>query len=720
MLRDLYGMIKKDNNLEKLSCSTEPEDERYRYIKSINPSFYESFKLLNQYQKSAVVNDDKVMLLNAGVGSGKTTVLVHKVLYLHHIKKVPLSDMVVLTFTNKAANEIKERVMASGAASNTAMKDLSYFGTFHGVARNLLSNILPVEDLGYTKEFSILDENGTEEMFDSIIAVNNLDIKYRKKLEKRLYDYKNGKKLYGSMKQEDGIDEFIYFMGQEKKKRNVMDFDDLIENCGRLLKNGYFKPSWVIIDEFQDTDSSQMEMIDGFIRENTHAFAVGDPNQVIYSWRGSKQDIFNMFQVRYDAALATLPINYRSTATILEAARAFLSSSVSLEGIRDKGTAIIIKKHYNTFNEALYLSETIKKLHIEGVPYKEIGILYRKQKQSSVFEDVFDREGIPHEVSIRKSIKDIPVLYWFLRLIRASLNNKDIESIIYSVSDKRYGIGISSKRASKLIAQYENLKSEKIPELLQKILLFKEWCRGVDICSGLGSKVYEYYDIDNYLSPTSITYEEDKGYVVKYLTELEEYIDIHKTGILEGIKDALEYSILYGNQVVNQTISPENDSVKLMTLHASKGLEFKYVFISGANMGIIPIGSKFDDDEEKRLFFVGITRAKDYLEISYHSNPEDYKALPLPSPFIRMIPNNLIESDEIKSRAGRLTELRKEIKNNISKKQQDVQEARKKVIHAKYGEGFITSESDDMVTVDFEGYGEKSFAKLFCPLKFVD
>lgn len=679
---------------------------------------YETFNLLNQYQKDAVMNDDRFLLLNAGVGSGKTTVLVNKVLYLFREKKVPLSDMVVLTFTNKAAEEIKERVLSFDGQC-IDRRELALFGTFHSAARYLLAVLLPVEELGYTKDFTVIDPNGIDELVDSIINRYGLNIKYRKKLEKRLSQYKSGRTLYGNMKYTDEIDRLINIFEEEKLKRNVMDFDDLVKNAEKLLKSGEFKPSWVIIDEFQDTDGMQLDMIDGLIGEKTHVFAVGDPNQVIYSWRGGSRDIFSTFKKRYGASEKSLPINYRSTGTIIQAARAFLDNPLSLEGIRNKGASITVKRHYNSFNEALYMVDVIKKLHEEGVEYKDIAIFYRMQKQSDVFEDVFKREGIPFEVSVRKTLRDIPALYFFVKLIKASLNDRDIDSLLYVMSDNRYGSGLSQKEVSKLIKGDKTGKS-RVPVLVEKIRNFREWCGGVDSENCFEDGIYNYFDMDNYLSPTSISYEEDKNMVMKYLKDLGNYIKINGFGFIEGIRNSIDYTALYGNGIIKEMIDTERNSVKLMTLHGSKGLEFKYVFISGANTGIIPLGGRYDDEEEKRLFFVGITRAMDYLEISYHSNPEDYKALPVMSPYIRMIPAELIESDEQKSRAGNLSILRREIKNNMDGRTRDKEQKKILVNHPKYGDGHIVSEDGDNYVVHFDNYGEKSFSKLFCSLKFYE
>lgn len=677
---------------------------------------HEAFNLLNKYQKDAVVSSERFLLLNAGVGSGKTTVLVNKVLYLYHVKRVPLSNMVVLTFTNKAAEEIRIRLISS-AAEDISREDLSLFGTFHSVARNLLSSRLPVEDLGYTRDFTVLDQNGVDELIDSIINTHGLNIKYRKKLLKRLELYKDNRTLYGNMKQEDEIDRFIEIYKEEKLRRNVMDFDDLIENASRLLHRGYFKASWVIIDEFQDTDSSQIDMIEGIIGEDTCVFAVGDPNQVIYSWRGGSKDVFTLFKERYNAVEKNLPVNYRSSATIIQAAKSFLDDPTALEASRDKGTSIVIKRHYNSFNEAIYLADVIRKLHKEGTEYKDIAVFYRMQKQSAVFENVFKREGIPFEVSIRKNFKDIPVLYWFIKLLKIALNPRDKDSLLYVIKDERYGLHMSKKAASKLLSGKGG--EDTFSGLIVKIKGFRDWAGGLEPGEDMAGRIYDYFDIDNYISPTSISYDDDKNIILKYIEEIRGFININNYSLLQGMERAMDYAALYGNGIINEIIHPEKESVKLMTLHASKGLEFKYVFISGANYGVMPLGSRIDDEEEKRLFFVGITRAKDYLEISYHSNPEDYKALPLPSPYIRMIPEELVESQELKSRAHSLSDLRKEVKSSMDERKEAAKEIRREVVHPKYGKGFVISEDDDTYTVEFETYGEKSFSKLFCPLKFL-
>lgn len=701
----------------------------YKKLKGVESSqsrdVIESLENLNEYQKAAVMDHSRVLLVNAQVGSGKTTVLISKILYLHFVKSIPLESMVVLAFTNKAAEEIKCRIKEKN--QNITDEEMRFFGTFHGVCRVLLASVLPVEELGYTREFSILGADEMYEVYERVINENNLSVKYRNKLKRRIEKYKNGKLLYGNMKHDDDISDFLKLLKEEKKRCNVMEFDDLIENALILLKRYPINPAWVIVDEFQDCDSKQLDLIDSLVEKETRIFAVGDPNQVIYTWRGSQKDIFNDFRRRYSAVELTLPINYRSTATILNAARAFLEPGQSISGIRQVGKPIIVKKHYNTFNEALYISEKIERLVQNGLKYSDIAVLYRKQKQSEVFEDVLQKNKIPYTVSVKKTLKDIPVLYWLIRLLKASVNPSDRDSIFFVLGDRRYGLGMNRKHIREEIQHLKSGGSVK-PELLVRMRDFKAWCdvQGDNADSGA---IFDYFDMGCYLMPTSITYSEDYEKVRLCLDDILEYVRKTKKDLFQGIKDYLHNSALYGNQVFNEEEKKDNDSVKLMTLHASKGLEFRYVFISGANLGLIPIHARNreDEEEEKRLFFVGITRAKDFLEISYHTNPDEYGVYGVPSPYLRLIPQEIIESDDFGSRAASLAELRKNIKENIEDKQKSEiqseplkQEMKTiKVYHEKYGEGVIVSEDEANVTVDFNVYGEKVFLKAFCPLKYI-
>ncbi len=703
-------------------------EELYNKLKSqdkpgLGP-LLQDLEKLNDYQKAAVLDNSRVLLLNAQVGSGKTTVLINKVLYLHFARGVPFESMVVLTFTNKAAEEIKSRIRERNKSIKE--EELRFFGTFHGVCRTLLASVLPVEELGYTGSFSIYDSEMMLELYERVINENDLTLKYKNKIRRRIEQYREGKLKYGNMKHDDDLAGFIGLLEREKKRCNAMEFDDLIENAIYLLKNNQFAPEWIIVDEFQDSDQRQLELIGCMKKDRTHIFAVGDPNQVIYTWRGSKRDIFGEYRRAYGGNELTLPINYRSTTTILDAAKAFIEPGQPIKGIRTEGGPIVVKKHHNTFNEALYLCDRIGKLAADGFKYGDIAVLYRKQKQSEVFRDVFEKNGVPFELSQKRTLRDIPVLYWLVRLLKAAVNPRDMDSLIYILRENRYGPGLGKKQIKELISGVKAGNTGN--ELVERVAGFKEWCGKQN--EKAASLIFDYFDLGAYLMPTAITYEEDRTRVVSFLEEMAGYGEREESGFFEGIRNYLDNAALYGSFTLGDKAAEKVDSVRLMTLHASKGLEFKCVFISAANLGLIPIPSRSpeEEEEEKRLFFVGITRAKDFLEISYHTNPDEFGVYGIPSPYLRMIPPELIDSEDFVSRGANLSELRREIKANIDTRQtgQEPQgpmpaaEGGVRVYHDKYGQGTVISEDEVNITVEFEVYGSKIFSKAFCPLKYME
>jgi DNA helicase-2/ATP-dependent DNA helicase PcrA len=710
-------------------------EEVYRKIKNSseegNSKMYEElskeFDRLNEYQKAAVLDNSKALLVNAHVGSGKTTVLINKIMYLHFVKGVALQSMAVLTFTNKAAQEIKDRIKRIN--SSIQDEDMKFFGTFHSVARALLSKVLPVDSLGFSSSFSVIDPEEALELYDRVINEYKFTVKYRNKLHKRLEKLKQGSILYANMKKDDDLQEFYAALREAKIKSNVMEFDDLMEYSVQLLKQVDYHPEWIIIDEYQDCDKVQQDFIRVLGKDKAKLFAVGDPNQIIYSWRGSSQSSFEDFKTSYNAKELTLPINYRSTSNILNAAKALLDNGSSLVGIREEGRPIVIKKHYNTFNEALYLCDTIDSLIKQGLKYSDIAIFYRKQKQAEVFREVFANKNIPHEVSVRKTLRDIPVLFWLVRLLKAAVNTSDTDSLRFVLRDNRYGLAMTDKQISRLFEGKAEAEKET-EDLINKIKGFEAWCKDKQSIST--QDLYAYFDLSLYLMPTSISFKEDSEQVISYLEEVWKYIEYRGIDAFTGIRDFMNSSALYGSQILNETIHKEQNSVKLMTLHASKGLEFSHVYISCANLGNIPLARNEEEQkEEQRLFFVGITRAKDYLEISYHTSPEDFGVYSVPSPFLRLIPEELISSEDYGSRASNLSALRKEIKQNIDSKKADkaIAEAEggdtekelKEILvkHDKYGVGRVIKEDADNITVQFEVYGEKTFSKLFSQLTYL-
>ena len=709
-------------------------------------NYTQQLQRLNEYQKAAVFDESSACLVNANVGSGKTTVLITKVMYLHYEKQIPYEQMVVLTFTNKAADEIKERLYA--LEPEITEEQLWGFGTFHSVCLTMLKKMLSVEKLGYTKEFMVMDPDEELEMAEQLILTYQLKIKYKNRLKKRLEQK--------SSKYQDDIEKLKALLKEEKRRQDKMTFDELLENACNLVKMSEQKMddiSWIIVDEVQDSDEKQLELIDCLKKPQTCFFAVGDPNQVIYSWRGSAFHIFYQLKTKYQATELTLPVNYRSSSEILAVARCFMQQGGTLQGGRESGDKIQIRNMYDPFQEADYLAGRIRELHASGLPYREIAIFYRLQNQSEIFEHVFEKEGIPFEGSLKKTVKDIPVLDWLIKVLRFSVNPKDKSSGIAVLADKKYGDGMSVKEAEKTInilsetrkTQIEILKSENAKsgsDICEKMLEFSKVYASKQVA--LPEDLWNYFSLENHLHPTTASYVEDRTCVMDFLERMTTYQKEQQKNVVEGFSEFLNMASLYGTNILKKEIHNENDTVKLMTLHASKGLEFSHVFITGVNYGLIPLQTKSfeEEEEEQRLFFVGITRAKEHLELSYYTSPGQYRAAPGPSRYLRMIPGNLIEGQEKdrESSATHLQDLKRQIlaeraehielqeagkisggKNpsantgtkNISVGNEAVTTQKRRVRHPKYGTGSVVREDDMMITVDFDDYGEKELMKMF-------
>ena len=401
---------------------------------------------LNDYQKTAVLDEHNACLGRANVGSGKTTVLIEKIRYLHQQKKIPLENMIVLTFTNKAAGEIKNRLKIQNIEENPSSL---FYGTFHGIALKLLQEVLPLEELGYTKDFQVCLPEEELELANQLIHQHTLRIKYKNRLRKRL-DHKYRSATSRQPGYQDDFPKLVTLLTEEKRKQNKMSYEDLLQCTTKLLKDHpqqLLQLKWIIIDEVQDCDELQFELIRQLKRPEVGLFAVGDPNQVIYSWRGSMFNIFYKFRELYHAEELSLPVNYRSSQTILAVSRRFQESGDSLTGVQEEGEKISVKNHYDPFQEAEYLAEKILALHERGVPLEEVAVFYRLQSQSEILSKVLEKHQIPYEISQKKIIQDIPVLAWFLHILRFLSNHEDLTSGTYVLCDKTFGEGCNLKKS---------------------------------------------------------------------------------------------------------------------------------------------------------------------------------------------------------------------------------------------------------------------------------
>ena len=733
----------------------------------------EEFCRLNEYQKAAVLDESPACVVNANVGSGKTTVLIGKILYLYLDRGIPLEKMTVLTFTNKAADEIVERLRKR--KPDIAPDQVQGFGTFHSVALRMLKNSLPVEDAGWTKEFTVMDPDEETDLALKIISEHGLKIKYKNRLKKRMeQEYQNWLAGKAESRYRDDMYRLYQLLEEEKKRQNKMSFADLLRAGEELLRikaedSGVEKrdeksgPAWILVDEVQDSDLMQIEFLDALRGGKAKIFAVGDPNQVIYSWRGTGDNMFYLIKHRFGAKELTLPVNYRSNASILAAANRFLQFGNRIQGIREEEQRITVRNHYDPFQEAEYLAEKIQTLHRNGKSYREIAVFYRLQSQSGILEKVFDRYGIPYEMSVKKTLKDIPVLNWLVKVLRVSVNPADTQMAAEVLADPGYGEESMYPRMTEFSEETGKRESVSAGEL------------------------FAYFGLREALHPSSAGYQEDERLVMDFLEKMcascNKEMESGQGNLTAAVREFINSSALYGMKTDAGEKAPgdisecegagpepdekdrtaEPDRVSLMTLHASKGLEFDTVFIIGVNQGMIPLRCKnFEqEEEERRLFFVGITRAENNLELSWYTNPGEPGAIGEPSRYLRMIPEQLLDREDagkpenVRSgenaggdgRKSDLHQLRKQVQEQIRlkseharrpgsagmaergahlqgetvKKEKEQKEPEViRVRHRKYGEGILISEDDMMIEAEFREYGRKKFLKAFGEVEVLD
>jgi len=571
---------------------------------------------LNKEQQLAVTYTDGPLLVLAGAGSGKTKVLTLRVAYFIQNNLIKPENCLVLTFTNKAAGEMKQRI---------GNDDIGFAGTFHGFCVRVLR--IDGEKIGIDKNFLIYDESDQKDLIKDII--NDFQIKETIKPAAILHVISEAKNqmLDPNLYQEIASGDFgqivarIYKEYEKKLKEiNALDFDDLLIKTVKLFEISEVIKKWrnkikhIFVDEWQDTNKIQYKLVKLLDAGRGGITAVGDASQSVYSWRGADYRNINYLIKDYPKIkIINLEQNYRSTQNILEAANAVISKNTThpilkLWTEKGGGEKISIYSARNGFDEAEFVTKEIKKLIKKSKTFNEIAVLYRTNAQSRVLEEALLHESIPYTLIggvrfyDRKEIKDI------LSYLRLLINPKD---------------SVSKKRAQALGKR----RYEKFEEL--------------DIDT---EKFTTLEIMDAVLSKT------------EYLTKFKE-VDPEDAERLENIKElrsvAIEFTKLieFLEQVSLVEAGPRNESknaITLMTLHAAKGLEFPIVFIVGMEEGIFPhsrsLWEKEQLEEERRLCYVGITRAKETLFLSYASKRLFYGETTsnAPSRFLSDIPEHIL------------------------------------------------------------------------------
>ncbi|MDL2310919.1 UvrD-helicase domain-containing protein [Peptostreptococcaceae bacterium OttesenSCG-928-C18] len=602
---------------------------------------------LNDKQKEAVLHTEGALLVLAGAGSGKTKVLTTRIAHILNEGLCNKYEILAITFTNKAASEMKVRVEKLLGYDVSDM----WIGTFHSICTRILRR--EITHIGYTSNFTIYDRSDQVSLVKEILREKQMDVKEfqtnaflsivsntknigegREYLE-AVYKDNPTFKRYGEL-----FEEYV----KKTKMYNSLDFDDLILKTLELFKtcpdiaerySGRFK--YVFVDEYQDTNKSQYDLIRHLTKKNNNICVVGDGDQSIYGWRGA--DISNILNFEKDfknAKVILLEQNYRSSKKILKVANSIIQNNEdrkdkNLWTENDHGEDIIYKKVYSDLEEAIVVTNWIEHMKYNGYSFEDMAILYRTNSQSRIFEETLMREGINYHVVgglkfyDRKEIKDIVA---YLKIIVNSDDNISLKRIINS--PKR---GIGDTTVSKLEAE-ANIQGMSVYKLIEKDMLYSVTPR---TAAKLREFLYMMDTLKNNLNNFSVSefvellldktgylkalkdskLREDKTRVENIGAFLTAITDYEKTAEEPSLEDYLASVSLLSD--VDKT-EEGGKGVSLMTIHAAKGLEYKIVFLTGMEEGLFPsersIYERDGLEEERRLCYVAVTRAEEKLYIT--------------------------------------------------------------------------------------------------------
>lgn len=594
-------------------------------------------KELNDRQKEAVLADDKHIIVLAGAGSGKTKVLTTRIAYLIS-NGTPVENILALTFTNKASIEMKERISKATGISKYKINAM----TFHSFAVSVLRKHLEVLNLGYTKNFKIYDEDDVKKIMFKILEEKNIDTKEYKA-------YVNARKIYnffGELPQNVDLSVILSF-NEIAIKENSLTFDDLILflckafSVSSILKEYQEQFKYVLADEFQDTDIVQYNILKMLTAIHENLFVVGDDYQAIYSWRGANPKIvFKFLEDFPDYKMIKLEQNYRSTPEILNLANHIIKNNkhqiektMFTENASGLTPTLFKMEYYN--EEPVRIVSLIKQLNKRGFKYKDMAILYRVNALSRTFEEEMIKNNVPYIIYNgtsfykREEIKD---LLFYLRLVadendnvafkrvvnkpRRKVGEKLLEQIEQSAMDNQ-GFNYS------LLSESEKFNQTK--KFFEQIMIAKSKYINCDFTTITNIIDYVLKDMNyvDYLITLKTDSTNDREKNIEELKNIVvEFEKSNNESDYETREDYLNFFLqsvsLYANTNTDDN-GEEKDAVKLMTVHSSKGLEFPIVFLPALEEDIFPSNKALGNDEmeeERRLFYVGITRAKKFLFLS--------------------------------------------------------------------------------------------------------
>jgi DNA helicase II / ATP-dependent DNA helicase PcrA len=727
-------------------------------VSTVTPALVEG---LNPAQREAVVTVEGPVLVVAGAGSGKTRVLTHRIAHLIRDHDVNPFELLAITFTNKAASEMANRV---GGLVGQRLSDKMWVTTFHKACVRILRRELP--RLGYKSGFTIYDAQDSQRLIAQLAKDLGIDPKRvsPRAIQTAISNAKDQLIDFETYKQqamgwpETQIAE-VYVAYQDALFRaNALDFDDLIVKTVEIfqlfdaaLEHYQRRFQYLLVDEYQDTNRAQYHLVELLSGAHRNIMVVGDPQQGVYSFRGATiQNILDFEADHPDAHVVILDRNYRSTQTILTAANHLIAPSsvprrAELWTDRGEGDKVVLHRAEDEHDEAAFVAEECEKLRTEGYSFDDIAVFYRTNAQSRVLEDVFIRVGLPYRVIggvrfyERREIKDV------LAYARLLVNPADDVSARRIINLPRRGIG---DRTVQAIADHASREG----------MTFLEACRDAEHVQGLAARaigaVTSFVDL---IDGLAVSLEHDlpmadlleliwdrTGYLkelqadrtiealgrVENLQELKSVAqEVHERGTgavgFEGLEAFLESVTLVSDQ--DQLEDDLDGTVTLMTLHTAKGLEYPVVFLVGLEDGVFPHVRSLSEpeqlEEERRLAYVGFTRAQDRLYLSHadHRTLWGGTSYNPPSRFLDQLPRDLV--DERRSGGGHrrggssAARLRDAEVLEIGGMEFKVGD---QVIHPKFGQGRIAELSGEgekaEATVDFEEAGRKHLVLAYAPL----
>ncbi len=653
-----------------------------RTIHRIEAGHMNLLENLNENQKKAVVHTEGPLLILAGAGSGKTRVITHRIAYLIHEKRVRPWNIFAVTFTNKAAEEMKKRVISlTGPEGNSV-----FVKTFHAASVYILRRF--GHRIGIEQNFSIYDQGDQEQVIKEILVSMRLDPKKIKpsSLASKISEIKDKADLVEGAQLDLLLPDYYAFDFSELyreyhvklRQNNALDFNDLIIKTVGLLRDdgatlAELQRRWhyFMIDEYQDTNHAQYLLAKYLSYQSRNICVVGDDDQSIYSWRGA--DIRNIldFEKDYDdAQVITLDRNYRSRQPILDSASSLIRNNVNrkeknLQACKGDGEPVIWCRANNEYSEAEYVVNTIQSLKSrEGFKNRDFALFYRTNAQSRVFEDLLRRGNIPYRVVgglkfyDRKEIKDM------LAYLKFIANPHDTVSLIRIINTPARGIGgatlerIRERAAGEKISEWEvierGLLSGRVPKGMEDFKAFINnaitRCGGVPSAMKLSDFVFSIFESSGYRK----SLEEDNSIesasrienVEEFINSVYNYETINPEGTMA---EFLQEISLYTSEENPDDPENRNNALTLMTVHNAKGLEFPVVFLTGMEENTFPHRLAMDTEEgleeERRLCYVGITRAMERIiltnaDIRRTYAGADYKE---PSRFIFELPRDLLE-----------------------------------------------------------------------------